>query len=408
MLDRSEKLTIALPISSFLPNLGGMEVGLHNIASRLKALGHRPIVIAPLSHVRQLQPEGWSLPYEVIAFPPKILSNLHTYPKLCFWAFDLFFAHLQRRYKFDVWHVTMGYPIGVAMIHFARGRQDIPYLIRCAGDDIQVSEEIGYGMRRNPVIDQQVRSYFPEAQMLSAISESVADEYRALGVAETQICAIPNGVDLTRFESGSGVEPKSDNFVFLSVGRNHPKKNYNALIQAAARLHKKTDEPFEVVIVGRGVEELQALVDAEQAPVRLISELGREQTQTGQVPAMPGQSLINLYKAADAFVFPSKMETFGIAIVEAMAAGLPVIVGDAPGCRDVAQNGESGMMCIPGDADDIAARMLEMMSDEQLRSSYAQKSLTRAQDFSWDSVVEKYLSEYETLRTELVNIGTPH
>lgn len=63
--------TIAFPISSFLPNLGGMEVGLHNIALRVKQRGYRSIVIAPYPHVRALKKQNWILPYEVIPFPPK-------------------------------------------------------------------------------------------------------------------------------------------------------------------------------------------------------------------------------------------------------------------------------------------------------------------------------------------------
>lgn len=68
----SQPLNIALPIPSFLPNLGGMEVGLHNIAHRLLERGSRPVVMAPFPHVTQLQRAGWNLPYEVRAFPPKI------------------------------------------------------------------------------------------------------------------------------------------------------------------------------------------------------------------------------------------------------------------------------------------------------------------------------------------------
>lgn len=400
---RGKAYTIALPISSFLPNLGGMEVGLHNIATRLQAAGHRPVVIAPHSHVKQLRAQGWSLPYEVVAFPPKILSYLARFPKFSFLAFDLFFAHLQRRFGFDVWHVTMGYPLGVAMVHFAQWRKDIRYLIRCAGDDIQMAPDIGYGMRLNPVVDTQVRDYFPKAQALTAISESVAEEYRAIGVSEPTIRYIPNGVDLTRFSETTdravtreqfGLDANA--FLFLAVGRNHPKKNYAALIQAAVALKAQSDTPFQVVIVGRGVEELDGLVQSVEAPVRLIPEIGDVRT-AGRVPDMPGNNLVALYQAADAFAFPSKMETFGIAIVEAMAAGLPVLVGDAPGCRDIVRGGEHGLMARPDDVETIAAQMRVLLDDDAARSDWTRRAVARAKDFSWDSVVERYLDLYEEL-----------
>ena len=193
--------TIAMPISSFLPNLGGAEVGLHNIASRLQDRGHFPVVMAPAPHVARLETEGWSLPYAVKALPPKAWSLLRRSPRFGFWILDRYFARMQARYRFDCWHCTMGYPTGVALVHFARRREGIRHLIRCAGEDIQRDPEIGYGARLDPHVDRMVREYLPSADMLIAISDSVADEYREIDVAEERIRRVPNGVDLARFES---------------------------------------------------------------------------------------------------------------------------------------------------------------------------------------------------------------
>ena len=67
-------MKIALPITSFLPNLGGMEVGVHNLAKNLLSLGHEPIVITSYSIFRKLKKKKISLPYKVIFFYPFILS----------------------------------------------------------------------------------------------------------------------------------------------------------------------------------------------------------------------------------------------------------------------------------------------------------------------------------------------
>ncbi len=259
--------TIAMPISSFLPNLGGAEVGLHNIACKLIERGWHPVVMAPASHVRRLRGDGWRLPYELRALPPKAWTLLRRSPALGFFVLDRYFAWMQARYRFDCWHCTMGYPTGVALVHFARKRADVRYLIRCTGEDIQCDPEIGYGARLDPAIDRVVRDHLPRAQMLIAISDSVAEEYRALGAPEARIRHVPNGVDLARFDGpldsdavrrAHGLEP--DAFVFLSVGRNHPKKNYAALIEATARLAAETDRRFQLLIVGSGVRDLAVQV----------------------------------------------------------------------------------------------------------------------------------------------------
>ena len=403
----SDARTIAMPISSFLPNLGGAEVGLHNIASKLIERGYQPVVMAPAPHVASLKAMGWQLPYPVEPFPPKIWTILQRLPWLGFWVLDRYFARMQSRYNFNFWHCTIGYPTGVALVHFARERNDIRHLIRCAGEDIQKDAKIGYGARLDPEIDKLVCRYLPQAQMMTAISDSVADEYRAIGVPEERIHHIPNGVDLDRFSTTPdsrvvraryGLDPEK--LLFLSVGRNHPKKNYAKLIEAAARLlvDKKTRKtPFQLAIVGKNATDLAGQVEALNLSkhVKLIDQIGGSDARGG-VPELPARELVDIYLAADVFVFPSLIETFGIAIVEAMAAGLPVIIGDSPGCRDVGRKGRDGMMVDPYDSAAIAGAMSTMMLDTTVRRSYARKAKLRAKDFDWNRIVDQYITLYES------------
>ena len=145
-------LNIGLPTSTFLPSLGGVEVGLHNIAIRLLKKGHNPIIIAPYSQARILK-EKWNLPYKVISFPPKVFTIINRWPNIGFFILDIFFLWFKKRNKIDVWHVTVGYPTGVAFAHFSQRSNKEPYLIRCAGEDIQLMPEINYGFRLNKKID---------------------------------------------------------------------------------------------------------------------------------------------------------------------------------------------------------------------------------------------------------------
>ncbi len=396
-------LSVALPTSTFLPQLGGAEVGLHNIATRLQARGHQPMVIAPWSSVKQLFQEGWRLPYRVTALPPRVGLLMRHTPALAFWLMDRYFSRLQRNHDFDFWHCTIGYPTGVWMTHFAESRGDgppIPHLVRCAGDDIQRSPEIGYGMRLDPQVDRVVRRWLPRADRLVAITESVAEEYRALGVEPERISRIPNGVDLERFagpvdraavRARLGIDP--DSFLFLAVGRNHRKKNFQSILRAIAAL-RDADQPT-LLVVGDRTEGLQPLVEelGIQQLVRLREGIFFDRDEAG--PAnLPARPLVEIYKCADAFVFPSFMETFGIVLVEAMAAGLPIITADSPGCRDVIRRGRDGLMVPPDDLAALQNAMSRVMHDAGLRQKLAEQSRTRAADFSWDTVVERYVALY--------------
>ena len=310
-------LTIGLPISSFLPALGGMEVGLHNIASRLAARGHRPIVMAPAGHVRNLFAIGMQLPYTVQVFPPKILTLNEKAPRLALRAFSLYFSWAARRFGIDVWHGTTGYPIGVGLAHFARGR-DLPILVRCTGQDIQTNVELDYGMRLNPTVDQLVRQWLPRVPMLVAITETVAEEYRSLGVREERILRIPNGVDVERFrntprskELRDKLGIRKETFVFLSVGRHHPKKNFGLLLDAAQILRVKAPSAdFIVVIAGKGSRDLVDRVKALglNNQVVLRDEIAPPSQQHGL--NLPADDLVALYRSSDCFVLPSLVETF--------------------------------------------------------------------------------------------------
>jgi glycosyltransferase involved in cell wall biosynthesis len=396
-------LKIGMPISSFLPAVGGMEVGLHNIAKGLVARGQNPIVFAPAGNVRALRKAGWQLPYEVASFPPKLLTLIEKTPRMALIAFKGFFAWARRHYGIDVWHGTMGYPIGVALA-YARG-SGAPALVRCAGQDIQTDRGIGYGLRLDPAIDAMIRTWLPRIPLLASISESVTEEYRALGIPDERIVAIPNGVSLGRFRSvrprlqvRSELGLKPDSFVFLTVARNHPKKNLSAVVEAAGILAGRQPKlEWTAVIVGKGVPDLQPVVDrlGINEQVRLINEISA--TSNSNDDGFPPQSLIDLYGAADAFVFPSLIETFGIAIVEAMAAGLPVIAGSSPGCRDVVGDGQFGILVPPRDNKAIADVMERLATNPAERAHYAALALKRARYYDWDHVVDCYLTAYRGL-----------
>ncbi|MBT4906442.1 MAG: glycosyltransferase family 4 protein [Rhodospirillaceae bacterium] len=392
-------LTIGMPTSTFLPALGGVEIGLHNIASRLSARGHAPIILAPARNVLALREQRDQLPYKLAAFPPKMMTLIHHWPDLGTRFISAWLAWFDRRHAIDAWHGTVGFPTGVGLIRHATGKR--PHLVRCAGDDIQVAPEIGYGMRLDPRVDRLVRQWLPRADILVAITESVAQEYAKLGVPPERIRRIPNGVDLDRFGMSAdradirrrhGIP--EDAFLFLAVGRNHPKKGYTDLLRATRILGERSAAGFAVAIAGAATNELvsdaQNLGISEQ--VHLLGALGQASAD-GDLK-LPGDDLVSLYRAADAFVFPSHIETFGIALVEAMAAGLPIITTDGPGCRDIIENGTWGEMVPVGDTSALASAMHQMMDEPDRRRTRIEQSRERAGAFSWDRIVDQYVEVY--------------
>jgi glycosyltransferase involved in cell wall biosynthesis len=392
-------MKIAVFTPSFLPKASGAEIFHHNLASRLTSAGHQVTLIVPRKNLRKLRDIGVSFPYGLVPFPANLWSYFKRSVSLTFRLSDFFLSRLQARHRFDLWHGVMTWPTGVSLIHWQDGRQTVPYLIRCAGDDVLTNSENHVGARLNPIVDRLTRQYLPRAARLVSLSESISREYRALGVSPDRIDLIPNGVDLSRFRRQVdrlavrrtlGLRPEA--FLFLSVGRNSPQKGYPTLLAAAQEL-KREGLPSQWLIVGRDTERLK-LAARELGDDLQTGEIGF----TGNTLTFPPDALIDLYLAADAFVIPSVFEGFSTALLEAMAAGLPIIASDSPGCREMVRFGRDALLVPPGNAADLASAMRRVFLNEPLRRGYASLSAIRAADFEWKLV----LAQYERVYREMI------
>jgi glycosyltransferase involved in cell wall biosynthesis len=127
-----------------------------------------------------------------------------------------------------------------------------------------------------------------------------------------------------------------------------------------------------------------------------IEELGVDpDDREFRVPSTP---LVELYKSADACVFPSLIETFAMINIEAMSAGIPVISTDAPGCIETIVDGVDGLSAKAGDPTDLARKMehLQSSADLQAKLSAGGRESVR-KSFSWDVVGRQFENLYFSL-----------
>ncbi|MCH7972247.1 MAG: glycosyltransferase family 4 protein, partial [Chloroflexi bacterium] len=297
-------------------------------------------MFAAWSSWRKLGNRKHELGYRLLPLFPGQQRLMPVLGKPYQFAQDRYFSWMQRKFKFDVWQSFGAYPVAVSVGRFTLPR-GIPHVLRTVGYDIQKDPEVGYGYRFDPRIEKLIQTWAPRVSKAIALSESVIADLRDVGVQDDRIQVIPCGVDQPRFESTAvdrttvrnkyGIPPGK--FVYMTVGRNHPKKGFPVLLEAMAEMKRTgTLVDTHVVFVGRGMPDLRSraselgVVDR----VTLIEELGLDpDDREFRVPSTP---LVELYKSADACVFPSLIETFAMINIEAMAAGIPVSSTDAPGC----------------------------------------------------------------------------
>ena len=256
-----KSLKIALPTSSFLPSLGGAEIGLHNICLKLVEKGHIPFVITSYSHSKKNKMINLSFPYKVISLPPKISSIFEKNFSIGFFLFDLFYSHLQKKYNFDFWHATFGYPTGLSVINFC-AKKKIPHLVRCVGEDIQIDEKISYGYRIKKKVDTLIKKKIIMSDCMVAVSNSIKKDYLQLGVKLKNIQLIPNGMDLKRineFKKKKRIHSYNKKIIFLSLGRYHKKKNFEILVSAYEKLIKENFK-FKAIIAGSKMDSIENLV----------------------------------------------------------------------------------------------------------------------------------------------------
>lgn len=281
----------------------------------------------------------------------------------------------------------------VAALAAVRGLRDAPATVAC----VQNSPAAKYQRTRGVLpaaTAAMIRLLYPGADRVVALSRGVADEVAAMVPAvASRICVIPNaGVDETVVQ-GAG-EPvdggrKGEGPLVVACGRLTRQKGYDVLLDALARVRRRV--PARLWIVGEGADlpalELQAARLGVADAVRFC----------GFQP-----NPFAFMSAADLFVLSSRWEGFGNVVAEAMACGAPVVAADCPhGPGEIIEDGRSGLLARPGDPDSLAAAMLRVLEDPELRGRLAAAGRIRAQRFHADRVA----AEYGALFTELAGGG---
>ncbi|HLG25837.1 MAG TPA: glycosyltransferase [Candidatus Gracilibacteria bacterium] len=190
---------------------------------------------------------------------------------------------------------------------------------------------------------------------------------------ESRIVTIHNGIDLEHFEkqllhfsSQKKAKIRSDlmkaahnDFVIVSVAALHPRKGLKHVIEAFAEIKKEAPQT-KLVIVGEGPQRKEL--------TECIKKLGvsHEVMLLGKQENIP-----EILKSSDLFVLPSVKEAFGIAVLEAMAAQLPIIASGVGGIPEIIKNNRSGLLVEPGNTEALKTAIQELMKNQPLSQKLA-------------------------------------
>jgi len=227
-----------------------------------------------------------------------------------------------------------------------------------------------------------VRTHATRADRVIVVSRFVAGEVqRLLDIPADRISVCPNGAPDWK---GPPAEVNAGGYV-LFAGTIEPRKNVSGLLNAYARLLARRPSAPRLVIAGRlDASAPNALAAIERPPFAGHVEY------RGYVSSDDRESL---YKGAQVLVLPSFDEGFGIPALEAMSAGVPVVVSNRGALPEVV--GDAGLLIDPDDPDSLAAALERLIGDSDLRAVCARRGLERARHFTWVQTARDVRRAYE-------------
>jgi len=228
--------------------------------------------------------------------------------------------------------------------------------------------------------------------IIGGLDAKIAVSTTALATAELYYPGpyelIPNGVDVERFHPLVAPFPewRDPNFVnLLFVGRLDPRKGVQDLIAAMPEVVERTEGRARLLVVGDSYLRPQIEAQVADSARRHVHFLGH----------VPSADLPRWYATGDIFCSPATgNESFGIVLVEAMAAGRALVCSDIPGYRTVVTPGENAACFPPGDVRALARTLSQLVEDEPRRRRLAEAGRIRALDFAWPRVVDRIEAVY--------------
>ncbi len=378
-------MNILMMTNTFKPHVGGVARSVETFSQAYRQAGHRCLVVAPTfpdgpetesSVVRVPAVQHWNGSDFSVPLPiPHLLTR-----RLEDFAPQVIHAHHPFLLGDTALRVSAAHAVPIVFTHHTMYEQYTHYVP-------------GNSPRMQRFVVDLAVGYSNLCDAVIAPSETVAELLRARGVT-TRVEVNPTGIDPAHFRAGDGAATRaelgipSSAVVVGHVGRLAPEKNLAFLGEAMAAFVAETKDAY-AVIAGEGPS--QADVAASFTHRGLDSRLRC-------LGHLDPPRLAGVYRAMDVFAFASQSETQGMVLVEAMAAGVPVVGVDAPGVREVLLDGRNGRLLAHEDHDAFVAALAEIVhlkgaAKEQL----ATEVTATAERFSMARTAQQALDLYADL-----------
>lgn len=292
-----------------------------------------------------------------------------------------------RKHELDLVHVHYAIPHATSAwvaCEMLKGERDLKIVTTLHGTDITL---VGL----HPSFQAITQFSILRSHGLTAVSDFLKREtVRDFSVPESRIEVVPNFVDTRIYRPGlepchrATLAPDGEKIV-MHISNFRPVKRVEDVVEIFARVLGEI--PSRLVLVGDGPDLPRARVKVEELGIRDSVVFLGEYT--------PVQELLS---CSDLFLLPSGSESFGLAALEAMACGSPVVASRVGGLPEVIMDGETGYLCEAGDIDEMAAASIKILSDDKHRKELSDAGRAFAvKHFSSECIVPRYEEYYRRI-----------
>jgi N-acetyl-alpha-D-glucosaminyl L-malate synthase BshA len=316
-------------------------------------------------------------------------TRMGRYPLFDHFPYTLALASKQHevatREGLDILHVHYAIPHATTAFlarEMLRGERDIRVITTLHGTDITLvgQESSFYAITKFSI---------ERSDAVTAVSSYLRDEtYRAFGCVSCDLRVIPNFVNLNEYQPGDptgrlGLAPDGHKLI-THVSNFREVKRVKDVVRVFARIQRAM--PATLVMIGDGPERVDAENEARDLGVTPdVKFLGRL------------DSVASLLQASDLFLLPSQTESFGLAALEAMACGSPVVATRAGGLPEVVDDGVNGILVPVGSVGALGRRAGERLRAPERHAAMRGAAIAKAREFSADRVVPVYESLYQEM-----------
>ncbi|MGJ7457872.1 glycosyltransferase [Halomonas sp. RA08-2] len=382
-------LRVGMYSNNYFPFVSGVTVSVERLRHGLEALGDRVLLFVP----RYSEPGDDD---DNIERAPTLLAFGETGE---FRLSNPFLSRLRRRLRAftpDIIHVHHPFWLGSLGLFMGR-RLKVPvvYTYHTRLEHYAHFVPLPGLLFRNLISHYLIRRFSNQCQGVVVPTDSAEEYLRVIGVT-TNTLVQPTGIDVDRFravdesrlaELRAALGIADDEVVLVSVSRISREKNIDFMLEALAELNRQGEHRFRLLLVGDGPARahVQARVEALGLSERVML-----------VGAVPPDEMPLYYHLGAIFVFASKSETQGMVILEAMAAGLPVVTVRSSGIDDVVREGENGFKT-PENRVVWAERLGTLMADPDLRARLGEQARVFAESHDVDAFARRIHDFYAFL-----------